>query len=214
MIVQATSGLSQVNFGHNVVLRCPNCRQLATFDRVDSSELQFSTRNATFVVGHRVCPNPQCRTVVFFVWEFGKSGLVATYPAERLDFDSTNIPAPVTKALEEAITCHSNECYMASAMMVRKTLEELCHERGASGDNLKLRLRALGTKIVVPQELIEGLDELRLLGNDAAHIESREFDDIGKSEVEVGIEFAREVLKAVYQYSDLLQKLRSLKKTP
>jgi hypothetical protein len=152
--------------------------------------------------------------VVFFVWEFGKSGLVATYPAERLDFDSTNIPAPVTKALEEAITCHSNECYMASAMMVRKTLEELCHERGASGDNLKLRLRALGTKIVVPQELIEGLDELRLLGNDAAHIESREFDDIGKSEVEVGIEFAREVLKAVYQYSDLLQKLRSLKKTP
>jgi hypothetical protein len=99
-------------------------------------------------------------------------------------------------------------------MMVRKTLEELCQNRGATGDNLKLRLKDLGSKIVLPKELLDGLDELRLLGNDAAHIESREFNDVGKVEVEVGIQFAKEVLKAVYQYSDLLLKLRSLKKTP
>jgi hypothetical protein len=35
---------------------------------------------------------------------------------------------------------------------------------------------------------------------------------VGKEEVEVGIEFAKEVLKAVYQYSALLSKLRALKK--
>lgn len=97
--------------------------------------------------------------------------------------------------------------------MVRKTLEELCRDRGANGKNLKERIKDLGTKIVLPTELLEGLDDLRLLGNDAAHIESQEFNKIGKDEVEVGIEFAKEILKAVYQYSALLNRLRSLKKT-
>ncbi len=67
---------------------------------------------------------------------------------------------------------------------------------------------------MLPQELLDGLDDLRLLGNDAAHIESQEFNSVGREEVEIGIQFAKEVLKAVFQYSDLLAKLRSLKRTP
>jgi len=62
--------------------------------------------------------------------------------------------------------------------------------------------------------LLAGLDDLRLLGNDAAHIESQEFNAVGKEEAEIGIQFTKEVLKAVFQYSDLLVKLRSLKRTP
>lgn len=98
--------------------------------------------------------------------------------------------------------------------MVRKTLEELCLERGATGPNLKERIKSLQTRVILPPELLEGLDDLRLLGNDAAHVESQEYNQIGKEEVEVGIEFAKEVLKAVYQYSALLQRLRALKKVP
>jgi len=36
------------------------------------------------------------------------------------------IPASLTKALEEAITCHANVCFIASAIMVRKTLRLSC----------------------------------------------------------------------------------------
>ena len=96
--------------------------------------------------------------------------------------------------------------------MVRKTLEELCLDRKSAGDNLKERIRSLGAKVVLPQELLEGLDDLRLLGNDAAHIESQEFNKVGQEEVEIGLEFAKEVLKSVYQYSSLLNRLRGLKK--
>jgi len=162
----------------------------------------------------RLCPNEDCRALIFFTYNVGKNTLETTYPPERLDFDAANIPASITKALEEAITCHAHQCFIAAAIMVRKTLEELCHERGAAGANLKARLRDLGTRVILPQELLDGLDDLRLLGNDAAHIESQEFNSIGKDEVEVGIEFAKEVLKAVYQYSELLARLRSLKKSP
>ena len=59
---------------------------------------------------------------------------------------------------------------------------------------------------------MDGLDDLRLLGNDATHIEAQIFDQVGKEEVEVGIEVAKEVLKAVYQYSALINKLRGLKR--
>src|SRR3989442_4045054 len=107
--------------------------------------------------------------------------------------------------------CHANQCFVASAMMVRKTLEELCEERGAKGVNLQDRIKALRGVVVLPKELLDGVDDLRLLGNDAAHIESREYEQIGHEEVEVGIEFAKELLKAVYQMSALLERLRGLK---
>ena len=98
--------------------------------------------------------------------------------------------------------------------MVRKTLEELCRDRGAQGADLRKRIQVLGEKIVLPKELLDGLDDLRLLGNDAAHVESRAYDAIGKAEVEVAVEFAKEVLKATYQHAALLDKLRALKKPP
>jgi hypothetical protein len=129
-----------------------------------------------------------------------------------IDFDPVNLPDSVRGTLEEAIQCHAQHCFIAAAIMVRKTLEELCFDRKATGGNLKERIRDLGTKIVLPKDLLDGLDDLRLLGNDAAHIESQEFNKVGQEEVEIGLELAKEVLKAVYQYSALLSRLRGLKK--
>ena len=213
MLVNATSGTNtQTTFSTAINLRCPGCSKFGTFTRIGNNDIHLSGKGGSYVCGYRLCPDPDCRTLIFFIWHQTSQKLAATYPSERLDFDSTNIPASISNALKEAITCHANECYIAAAIMVRKTLEELCHERGASGANLKARLKDLGTKVILPTELLDGLDDLRLLGNDAAHIESQEFNGVGKIEVEVGVELAKEVLKAVYQYSDLLAKLRSLKR--
>lgn len=195
--------------GAPVSARCPTCRQLGTFE-VIGQDLRITSQNPPLSVGHRRCPNPQCRTHIFVVME--GSRLAAVYPPLRVDFDATNLPRGVLDALEEAISCHAARCYVASAIMVRKTLEELCRDRGARGGSLKERIKDLGGKIVLPRELLDGLDDLRLLGNDAAHIDSREYDTVGEEEVEAGIEFTKEVLKATYQYSALLDRLRSLKR--
>src|SRR5579871_4770713 len=152
-----------------VSLRCPSCRQVGTFDGVIQFDAQTAVPFASgashlYVSGLRSCPNPACKALVYCILNTSENNkLVASYPPERLDFDATNIPAAITKALEEAITCHATECFIASAIMVRKTLEELCHDRGATGGNLKERIRALGTKVLLPQELLNGLDDLRLL---------------------------------------------------
>jgi Domain of unknown function (DUF4145) len=200
----------QQNFT-KVRLRCPFCRHLGTLDQVTPNDCGTVGKDANIYFGIRRCPNLDCLALIFVIYNHSLIP-ITSYPAARLDFDATNIPAAVSKSMEEAVACHAAECFIASAIMVRKTLEELCLDRGATGANLKERIKALQAKILIPQELLDGADDLRLLGNDAAHIGSQEFNQVGKEEVEIGIEFAKEVLKAVYQYSALLQKLRSLKK--
>ena len=96
--------------------------------------------------------------------------------------------------------------------MVRKTLEQLCKNKGAEGRNLKERIQALIETITMPKELKEGMDVLRVLGNNAAHVELTDFDEISKSELEISIDFTKEILKSVYQFDKLLNALKSLKK--
>jgi hypothetical protein len=210
--VIVSGNLSSMQAGVTVSVRCPACKQRATLHPIPATQdLVVSTQSGQTVIGYRRCPNPDCLSLIFIVTD-GSGTLQVSYPPERLDFDTTNVPTAVANAITEAVTCHAHECYVAAAIMVRKTLEELCRDRGATGSNLKERLKALGSKVVLPTELLDGLDDLRLLGNDAAHIESQEFNSVGREEVEVGIELAKEVLKAVYQYSALLGRLRALKK--
>ncbi|HXA37878.1 MAG TPA: DUF4145 domain-containing protein [Phenylobacterium sp.] len=138
--------------------------------------------------------------------------LRAVFPAETIDFDASNLPAPILSSLEEAVACQAAGAYKATALMVRRVLEELCEDRKATGSNLKERLTNLGQNIVVPSELLDAADELRLLGNDAAHIEAKLYDEIGESESRLAVELAKELLKAVYQYADLVARLRALRK--
>jgi hypothetical protein len=206
MIVKAINFSPLMSGARTVSLRCPGCRQQGTFEGLANNDVQLDNQT---IAGQRRCPNPTCRSQVFVVLRGG--ALLASYPAERLDFDATNLPPGIVSAIEEAVTCHAAECYVAAGIMVRKALEELCAERGATGATLKDRLAALAKTVVLPQELLDGLDTLRLLGNDAAHIDSQVFKQVGKEEVEVALEFAKEVLKAVYQYSALLARLNALK---
>lgn len=187
--------------------RCPHCGNEATFDPIGLNDINV---DGTHVVGQRRCPNPECKGHIFVVTEAGK--IVAAYPPIRIDFDKENIPENVLSSFEEAIACHSSSCFIASAIMVRRTLEEICVDKEAKGKNLKERIKALESKIVVPKELLEAMDELRLLGNDAAHIEAQTFGKISEEELEIAIEFTKELLKALYQYTSLLGKLRALKK--
>ncbi len=192
-------------------MRCSTCKQMGIFNTIaGSTDVNFS---GELIASMKICPNEPCKALVFVVYNFRTRYLALSYPAEKLDFDTTNIPIAVAQALEEAITCHANQAYTAAAIMVRKTLEELCHNQQAEGKTLQQRLEALQTKIILPKGLIEAAHDLRLLGNDAAHIEAKTFNQVSKEEVEVGILLAKELLKAIFQYENLLGMLQGLKKS-
>jgi hypothetical protein len=193
-------------------IRCPRCGQVGTFESFGNVNDVFSRVGNGIVFGQRRCPNPKCSGHVFFVEDKNTSS-VYSYPPESVELNKDNIPARILSTIEEAITCYTHGCYIAAAIMIRKTLEEIAVEKSAEGKNLFLKLQDLSAKIFVPKELIEAMTELRLLGNDAAHIEAETFNQIGKNEIEISIEFAKEIIKAVYQYESLLGRLRGLKKT-
>jgi hypothetical protein len=175
-----------------------------------SDDVYLHRKREILHVGIRVCPNIVCMGLVFVL--MSNDGAVLSYPPEVLDVDPSDVPMPIAKSLEEAIQCHSARCYRAAALMVRRVLEELCDERGAAGDDLKARLRDLGKVIVVPTDLMEAADHLRLLGNDAAHIKAKTYDNIGEKEVRVAIDLTKELLKATYQYRTLVDRLKKLQK--
>lgn len=199
-------------------VRCPACRHTGAFHGVKVHDVSWHKTERTngslkslgaVKVGIRQCPNLECRSVLF-VAQHGTERV--TFPPEVIDFDAANLPPRILASLEEAIKCHAAGCYRASALMVRRVLEELCEDKGAKGDNLMKRIAALSSTIVIPAGLLPAADELRLLGNDAAHIEAKTYDTIGANECEIAIELAKELLKAVYQYTGLVARLQALKK--
>jgi hypothetical protein len=199
--------------GSTVTMRCPSCGKEGTLERINEV-IDISTvfNGEHYIIGQRRCPNRKCHVHIFIVLN-RTSEIIDSYPAERIDFEKNNIPDNVLKTFEEAISCHADKCYKASAMMIRRTLEEICYDKESKGNDLYGRLNSLRELLVIPKELFDGMHELRLLGNDASHIEAKSYDEIGKEEVEISIEFTKEILKAIYQYQHLLSRLKSLKKT-
>jgi Domain of unknown function (DUF4145) len=210
-----------VNHHNSTVVnaRCPICNHNGALHGIPNVNDAYwiydykagdgKVRQERFVAGIRQCPNLECRAVLFSLLSGDK--LRRLYPPETLDFDATNLPPNIQETLEEGIRCYSAECYKATALMVRRVLEELCEAQSAAGKDLKERLSALAKTIVVPRELIDAATELRLLGNDAAHVNAKDYDSIGREEAELAIGLAKELLKATYQYASLLARLKSFK---
>jgi hypothetical protein len=193
-------------------MRCPECGQKSILARAAVSDGVSSDVTGTIQVewAVRTCPDPACGALIFVVSD-SEGSVVASYPPELIDFDSTDIPPPVLDAFKEAVECHAHACYKASAIMVRKTLEEVCANRGAEGKNLRARLDDLRGKLLLPTEMFDALHDLRLLGNDAAHVELSDFDGIDKEKVEIALDIGKEILKATYQYKAIMSRLDALK---
>lgn len=192
----------------NINFKCPHCGHYGTFPQILLYIYDSDNSNR---FGQVICQNRDCECITFVIVDINNK-VIKTYPNLLIDFDKSKIPEKITNVIEEALICHTNECYISAAIMIRKTLEVIAEDKGASGKNLKDRIKDLGGKILIPRELMEGMDELRILGNDSAHVEAKVYEEIGKEEVEISIEFAKEILKSVYQYEDLLNKLKSLKR--
>lgn len=196
------------NKGRNKTLtgRCAFCRHIGTLIQL-GDDLEVRQH---FFAGLRCCPNPACRALMSVRWSIYDDLEIS--PPPLIPFDSQGIPDSVLRVFREAVVCHSVKCYSAAAIMIRRTLEQICADRGATGGNLFKRIEDLSSKIILPQELRDALHELRLLGNAAAHIEAETYAKISEEEILVAIEFTKEILKAAYQYSELLTRMRGLKK--
>jgi hypothetical protein len=162
--------------------------------------------------GERVCPNPACKALIWVVYGRGEPvEILFSHPPERFDFDASDLPEAVKEPLEEAIDCHAHGSLKASAL-IRRTLEAVCQDQGVrSYGSLFDRIEALGQAVVLPTGMIDGMHNLRLLGNDAAHVEARQYLEVGEAEVEAALDVTKLLLGATYQSAKTLQALNALR---
>lgn len=214
--------VSDTSSDNTVQIRCPHCHSMGTFQTAVRRHIRYSKtiKNSSKSISYpveahiRFCPNSECKSIVFTITQYHNKDVdTISFPPELLDFNAENLPDELTHTLNEAIICHSQGAYRASAMMVRRLLEELCHDCGAEGKSLYTRLKSLRTQITLPEELFDAMDELKALGNDAAHIEAKAFATIDREESQLSIELAQEILKARYQHRNLVDRLKARKKT-
>jgi hypothetical protein len=153
---------------------CPGCGAIVVLTPVGLDDINFQWKYESRKAGLRKCPDPKCSHLVFFLMKGTTVNLkdrsYIFFPASRIDFKSENIPDKVLKIFSEAVGCHANGFYTASAVMIRRTIEEICDHMGAKGKDLYQRIETLKTTTVIAQELLDGMHELRFLGRDAAQV--------------------------------------------
>jgi len=105
-----------------------------------------------------------------------------------------SVPQRIREVYEEAARI-KRRAPNAFANQIRRSLEVLCKDRGATGGSLKDSLKQLSDRGEIPSTLAEMTDVLRLLGNMGSHDHDL---PVGPEYVEVIDDFFRAVVEYVY----------------
>ena len=132
-------------------------------------------------------------------------GLSVLYPSDR-NVSTDSMPETASRVYADAARSYQVGLYEPCVIMCRKCIEALCQELGAKKGNLKERLAKLQKSGHIDQKLLTWADELRLIGNDAAH-------DLEITIEQVDALNALEFVEAILMYAfSLTRKFEEFKK--
>lgn len=126
----------------------------------------------------------------------GWSGMEPVWPREQL-WLPPGVPFRVHNTFIEAQRCHKTKSYQAAAMMVRKTVELACEERGYKEYKLINSIKKMKEAGVIEGRLFDWADALREIGNEGAH----ERNPPARQDVEDALDFTRTLLDYLYVMS-------------
>ncbi len=96
-------------------------------------------------------------------WESGRQ----LYPAPRTV--DAELPPKVDESFKEALKCEAARAWLATGVMVRRTLEAIGREFAPGAESLFKALHAMKDEGLISEELTQWGDELRFIGNVGAH---------------------------------------------
>jgi hypothetical protein len=119
------------------------------------------------------------------------------------------LPDEVRRGYESALSCFETGNYEPCVMMCRKSLEAVCMLLGETKGFLHKRLAHLRDKGAIEPKLYSWADELRLIGNDAAH----DFKiRISKDDAHDTLEFLEALLLYVFVLDKRFQSFKQRRK--
>lgn len=126
--------------------------------------------------------------------------------APRLGRPDIKLPPLVQESYEEALRCGEAEAWLASAVMVRRTLEAVGRQFDPKARSPVEALKAMKTQGVISDELFEWGEALRFLGNISAHPTDK--DRISEQDARDALDLARAIIETIY---DLRPKFTAMK---
>ncbi len=158
--------------------KCPYCGNLTSFElleQVESWEADYDefegylgrVTNYYFIFQCKTCE----RTSIYVNWnkypeQLKLKSLELIFPLERNIADQ--LPEPVRTTYLEAQKIQ-NVSRTSFAILTRKTLEQICIDKGAKGNDLSERIRDLVSQGVIPKKFGEMASTIRSFGNQSAH---------------------------------------------
>lgn len=159
-----------------------------------------------------ICPICQETTYVERYWELGMVAYNGEdivdekiyYPA--ISLDKSYIPENIKTAFEGALKSRNTDRELC-LLGLRRTLERICKEQGATENNLEKKVTELANRNILPPTLKEASDITRHFGNSAAHGDEM---DISKNELNLIVEFVELLINYIYVIPQKILRLKKL----
>jgi hypothetical protein len=119
------------------------------------------------------------------------------------------LPPRVNESFREAVLCESAGAWLATAVMVRRTLEAIAKEIDPSAKTLMNGLEALKKKGLISDELHQWGTELRFIGNIGAHPTG---DVIERQDANDAMEFLKAIVETIYHLRPKFQEMQRRRK--
>ncbi len=139
-----------------------------------------------------------------------KGGELTSTPILRTTdfYKIPNAPNNINSDALEAQTCHAVGATKACVVMCRRTLEQVCIDKGAKGKTLHEKIRNLLDQGFISSEIFNIFNEIRYFGNYGAHPSNDLLGDVTKDDSSLVLEVTLHMVKHIYEIPEKLRKLR------
>jgi len=122
------------------------------------------------------------------------------FPTNKLN---RSVPKDIRDAWESAMRTKGTDLNIFT-LALRRTLELIVKEKGATGKNLEAKIQSLMNKSILPDMLRSAADIIRLIGNIGAH---SIITEISESEVKIVAKFVEYIIQYLYIIPDEVTQL-------
>ncbi len=204
--------------GDTEVFKCPHCGNetvnvLISFTAVDEMlELvdsrtheidNFLVESYFFITKCKTCNQVSVFTSADFdEMPYNLSSSFQIWPKNKVLGDG--VPKSIEDRYDEANKV-KKVSPLAFSILIRRCLEQLCKDKGATGKNLKEKIEDLGKKKIIPETLADMADIIRETGNTGAHGDKFK---LNKFDMDVLDDFFIAVIEYVYVAPQRLVKIK------
>jgi hypothetical protein len=193
-----------------MIAECDNCIANVQVEEV-GSYTNHSPYDPMDSVKYTFCKCSQCLSPILveqrLTYAFDQSEWSLPkkiYPGSQFHINPV-IPEELQQSLAESIKCHMAEAHTATAIMCRRTIEGFCQIKGSNERTLDKSIKKLKEDGIINEQLYEWANQLRLVGNEAAHNISATFSAVDAKDI---LDFTIAILDFTYSFKDKFDKFK------